>query len=308
MTSRRPVYPGNFACYATIALLKKSDVVVPILIKEEGVKTRGRIKISLGYLLICFCAFSLCTKSTLAQAKNEYDLRAAVVEQFMAARTFEYDVEARKLMTASLEDDYLHNKRLSIRVRSGRVVSFNFDASKITPSGDKAFTADVESFWADLNEMLFATQNERIKFILVKDQWLADGIKFMKSVPRPRLLPFNLVSEKRGKLALSVVKKLMKAVINRDPKIALQVLTQEFQSKFQSQDELEKFLFGSADPSYAAYEVNTLTQKDTKEMEVRVKLFRVVKGKRGITSQDVRLTVREGKSDWNIDDFELVSG
>ncbi len=270
-------------------------------------KIRGRVKIWSGCLLASLFAFSLCSKSALAQTKNEYDLRGAVVEQFMAARTLEHDVEARKLMTATLEDHYLHNKRLSIRVRSGRVVSFNFDSSKITPSGDKEFAADVESLWADLNEMLFATQYERIKFILVKDQWLANEIKFVKSVPRPRLLPFNLVSEKRGKFALEVVKKLMKALINRDPKVAFQVLTQEFQSQFHSEDELKNFLFGPADPSYAAYEVNTLTQKDPKEMEVRVKIYRVVKGKKGITSQDVRLTVREGKSDWNIDEFELVN-
>jgi hypothetical protein len=98
----------------------------------------------------------------------------------------------------------------------------------------------------------------------------------------------------------------MKGVLNRDSQLAMQSLTQSFQSRFKSQEELETFLKGPADPYFAAYELQTLTQKDPKEMEVKLAMISVSKGKRGSKSQDARLVVREGKTDWNVDEFELV--
>jgi hypothetical protein len=234
------------------------------------------------------------------------DLRALAVENFMAARTLRDNVEARKLMTAALEQDYQRGKRLSIRVRSGRIVAFNYDPASIKSSGDKAFEGQVESLWADLNEQVFATQYERIKFIKFKDDWLADEIEFLKSVPGRRVLPFNVVSEKRGKLAVETVKKFMKDFINRNPTLAIESLTQEFQNRFRSQQELEAFLVGPTDPYYAAYELHTLTQTDPREMEVKLKIYLVSKGKKGAESQEARLVVKEGKTDWNIDQFEFI--
>jgi hypothetical protein len=236
------------------------------------------------------------------------DLRALALENFMAARTLRDNVEARKLMTASLEEDYLRSKRLSIRVRSGRIVAFNYDPASIKGSGDRSFEAQAESLWADLNEQIFATQYEKIKFVKLKDDWLADEIEFLRSVPGRRLLPFNVVSEKRGKLAVNTVKKFMKDFINRNPKLAMQSLTQEFQSRFKSQEELETFLAGPTDPYYAAYELHTLTQTDPREMEVKLRIYLVSKGKKGAESQEARLVVKEGKTDWNIDMFEFVKG
>lgn len=256
-------------------------------------------------VLFAFC-LGLAGDTGSAQAGGITDLRALAVENFMAARTLEHNVEARKLMTASLEEDYLRGKRLSIRVRSGRVVAFNFDPASIKGSGDKQFEVEVESLWADLNEQVFATQYERIKFVKVKEDWLADKIEFLRSVPGRRLLPFNVVSEKRGKLAIGVVKKFMKDFISRKPKLAMQSLTQEFQSRFKSQEELEAFLAGPTDPYYAAYELHTLTQKDPKEMEVKLRIYLVSRGKKGAESQEARLIVREGKTDWNIDEFEFI--
>jgi len=240
-----------------------------------------------------------------AQNPNASDLRAAAVESFMAARTLPHNVEARKLMTASLEDDYLRAKRF-IRVRSGRVVAFDFNAANIRATSDKEFAVEVESLWADLNEQIFATVYERLKFIRLKDEWLVNDIDFLRSEPRRRLLPFNVVSEKRGKLALGVAKKFMKGVLNRDPQLAMLSLTQSFQSRFKSQEELESFLKGPDDPRFSAYELQTLTQKDPKEMEVKLTLVSVSKGKRGSKSQEARLVVREGRTDWNIDEFELA--
>lgn len=245
--------------------------------------------------------------SAEAQTVGGTDLKALTVEQFMAARTLEHNVEARRLMTAGLEQDYTRGKRLAIRVKSGRVVAFNFEPSAIRVSGEKEFEVEVESLWADLNEQVFATQFEKIKFVRVKDDWLADEIEFLRSVPGRRLLPFNVVSEKRGKLALGVAKKFMKNFVNRNPTLAMLSLTQEFQSRFKSQEELEHFLGGEADPYYAAYELHTLTQKDPREMEVKVKIYLVSKGKKGVASREARLVVKEGKTDWNVDDFEFIA-
>ena len=182
------------------------------------------------------------------------DLKAAAVEAFMSARTLEHNVEARKLMTADLEHDYLHKKRLSIRVRSGRVVAFDFDPAKISQSGDKEFSLDVESIWADLNEQVFATQYERIKFLKVKNEWLANDIDFIRSVPGKRLLPFNVESDKRAQLALAVVKKFMKAVVNHELKSAIQSTTQEFQTNIGGQEKLEQLLTGPVEPHYTGYD------------------------------------------------------
>ena len=255
--------------------------------------------------LLVFCLKGLSSESA-EQKVSSSDLRALAAENFMASRTLENNVETRKLMTADLEHDYLRGKRLSIRVRSGRVVAFDFDPSSIKASNDNEFSVEVESLWADLNEQIFATQYERIKFIKLKGDWLADKIEFLRSVPGRRLLPFNVVSEKRGKMAIGVAKKFMKDLVSRNPKLAVQSLTQDFQSRFKSQEELEAFLVGPADPYYAAYELHTLTQKDPKEMEVRLKIYLVSKGKKGQGSREARLIVKEGKTDWNIDEVEFI--
>ncbi|MFN8008486.1 MAG: hypothetical protein U0V70_15990 [Terriglobia bacterium] len=235
------------------------------------------------------------------------DAKTAAVDLFMQARTLESDVEARKLMTANLENHYLRNKRLSVRVRSGRVVAYNFDPDKIAMLGDKAFRLEVESLWADLNEIVYATQIEKIKFLKVREEWLADEIDFIKTVPRPRVLPFNVASEKRGKDALATAKIFMKGLINRNAKMVTQRLTQDFQSRYSSPQEMEKFLFGPEEPHFVAYEPNSLTQIEPGEMEVRVRIFLVAQGRRGSASQEARLTVKEGRSDWNISDFEFLS-
>ena len=225
----------------------------------------------------------------------------------MAARTLPNNVEARKLMTASLEEDYIRGKK-SIRMRSGRVVAFDFKAADIKSPNDKEFSVEVESLWADLNEQIFATVYERLKFIKLKEDWLANDIDFLRSEPRRRVLPFNVVSEKRGKLAMAVAKKFMKGVLNRDPQLAMQSLTQDFQSRFKSQEELETFLKGPADPYFAAYELQTLTQKDPKEMEVKLAMISVSKGSavprartRGWWCAKARLTGTSMSLSWSSD-------
>lgn len=271
-------------------------------------KSLGQQTSGLGFPFGFGAVVLLLAANALAQKPDSSDLRALAVEAFMTARTLPHNVEARKLMTDSLEEDYLRGKRLSIRVRSGRVVAFDFGPAAIKGHGDRAFEVEVESLWADLNEQVFATQYEKLKFIKLETEWLANDIEFLRSAPGRRLLPFNVASEKRGKLAIAVAKKFMKGVINRDHRVTLQSLTQNFQSRFASQEELEKYLVGPADPAFAAYELQTLTQKDPKEMEVKLRIYLVSKGKRGASSQEARLVVKEGKTDWNIDEFELVKG
>ena len=252
-----------------------------------------------------FLIFFLCLGSLLSLENTPFDLKAAVVEAFMSARTLEHNVEARKLMTAALEHAYLHKKRLSIRVRTGRVVAFNFDPSKIVPSGDKEFSLDVESIWADLNEKVFATQYERIKFLKVKDEWLANDIDFIRSVPGKPLLPFNVESDKRAQLALATARNFMKAVVNHDLRTAIQHTTQEFQTNVGGKEKLEQLLTGPAEPHYTAYDLRTFTQKDKKEIEMKVGIYLVHQGKRGVIVNEARLTLRQGKTEWNIDDFQL---
>jgi hypothetical protein len=252
-----------------------------------------------------FLIFFLCLGSLLSLENTPFDLKAAVVEAFMSARTLEHNVEARKLMTADLEHAYLHKKRLSIRVRTGRVVAFNFDASKIVPSGDKEFSLEVESIWADLNEKVFATQYERIKFLKVKDEWLANDIDFIRSVPGKPLLPFNVESDKRAQLALATARNFMKAVVNHDLRTAIQHTTQEFQTNVGGKEKLEQLLTGPAEPHYTAYDLRTFTQKDKKEIEMKVGIYLVHQGKRGVIVNEARLTLRQGKTEWNIDDFQL---
>jgi len=261
-----------------------------------------------GFWLGCFALiFCLCCGNVFPLENAPSDLRAVVVEAFMAARTLEHDVDARKLMTANLEHHYLHKKRLSIRVRSGRVAAFDFDPVKIVQSGDKEFSLEVESIWADLNEQVFATQYERIKFLKVKNEWLADDIDFIRSVPGKRLLPFNVESDKRAQLALAVVNRFMKAVVNHDPKSAIQSTTQEFQTNVGGQERLEQLLTGPIEPHYTAYDRRTFTQKEKKEIEMKVGLYLVNKGKKGVIVKEARLTLRQGKTEWNIDNFQIES-
>lgn len=256
---------------------------------------------------VSYLAVSLIPSSVsiFSLQNSSSDLKAAVVEAFMSARTLEHNVEARKLMTADLEHDYLHKKRLSIRVRSGRVVAFDFDPAKIAQSGDKEFSLDVESIWADLNEQVFATQYERIKFLKVKNEWLANDIDFIRSIPGKRLLPFNVESDKRAQLALAVVKKFMKAVVNHELQSAIQSTTQEFQTNIGGQEKLEQLLTGPVEPHYTAYDLRTFTQKDKKEIEMKVGLYLAHRGKKGVIVAEARLTLRQGKTEWNVDDFQL---
>jgi hypothetical protein len=302
------VLGGFFSEVAVNCCRREAFIVVSTLLSQIKIEPHVPRRSSLNPLLwVGFLVpiFFLCVGNLSSLENPVVDLKSAVVEAFMAARTLEHNVEARKLMTADLEHDYLHKKRLSIRVRSGRVVAFNFDPAKIVQSGDKEFSVEVESVWADLNEKVFATQYERIKFLKVKNEWLANDIDFIKTVPGKPLLPFNVESDKRAELALAVVRSFMKAVVNNHLNTAIQHTTQEFQTNVGGKDKLEQLLTGPVEPHYSAYDLRTFTQKDRKEIEMKVGIYLVHRGKKGVIINEARLTLRQGKTEWNIDDFQL---
>ena len=170
-------------------------------------------------LIICVQVLSATVFGLLALAISQdsaQDSKVSVVKTFMAARALRHNVEARKRMTARLEKAYLRGKRLSIRVRSGRVAAFNFRPTSIFPIDHEKFLVSVESTWVDLNNQVSSTVLEQIKFIKINREWVADKITFLKSIPRHPVLPFNIVSEKRAKFALRVAKRFMKHIVDRD--------------------------------------------------------------------------------------------
>jgi hypothetical protein len=70
-------------------------------------------------------------------------------------------------------------------------------------------------------------------------------------------------------------------------------------------DQLEQLLTGPTEPHYSAYDLRTFTQKDRKEIEMKVGIYLVHRGKKGVIINEARLTLKQGKTEWNIDDFQL---
>ena len=227
------------------------------------------------------------------------------VKAFMAARTLRHNVEARKLMTAGLEKRYLRGKRLSIRVRSGRVATFDFSPAAIFPLGDDKFQVSVESTWVDLNNQVSSRVNEQIRFVKIRGDWLADEIKFLRSDPRRPIMPFNVASEKRAKFAMMVAKRFMRHLIDRNLEAASQLLTQGFQSRFENQRVMSEFLLGSEDPAYVAFEVTSLVQTETDRMTMGTTLYLAASGETGFERLETSLILKRGSLDWVVDGVEF---
>ncbi len=228
-----------------------------------------------------------------------------VVKAFMAARTLRHNVEARKLMTAGLEKRYLRGKRLSIRVRSGRIAAFNFSPAAIFPLGKDKFQVSVESTWVDLNNQVSSRVNEQIRFVKIRGAWLAEEIKFLRSDPRRPIMPFNVASEKRAKFAMMVAKRFMRHLIDRNVEAASQLLTQRFQSRFENQGVMSEFLLGSEDPAYVAFEVTSLVQTEPDRMRMGTTIYLAASGETGFERLDASLILHRGSLDWVVDDVEF---
>ncbi len=231
--------------------------------------------------------------------------KMGAVRAFMAARTLRHNVEARRLMTAELEKRYLRGKRLSIRVRSGRVAAFSLRPASIFPLGKDKFQAAVSSTWVDLNNQVSSRVDEQIRFVKINGDWLAEEIKFLRSVPRRPILPFNVVSEKQAKFAMRVAKQFMRHLINRDVEDATRLLTQGFQSRFESQGGMGEFLLGSDNPAYVAFEVTSLVQTEPGRMTMGTTLYLATRGETGFERLEASLVLKRGSLDWIVDGVEF---
>jgi len=266
------------------------------------VKTTTIVRVLLKIPSLCLCLNLLLP----AAETRPPDSKEAVVNAFMAARTLPDNTEARKLMTAALEGRYLKNKKLSTRVRGGRVAAFDYDPARIQTSGEKEFQVEMNCIWADWNERAYETQIELLKFVKVRNDWLADEIHFVRSVPFRGLPPFSLEQQKSGKDALVVAKKFAKAMVNRDPKLATQCVTEEYQNQFREPGAWENSIAGPSAPHYVAYDLRDATFKGTSEVEVKIGLYLTEGGKRGFNTVEAKLSVQEGRTSWRVDDFQLI--
>lgn len=231
--------------------------------------------------------------------------KVKAVKAFMAARTLRHNVEARKLMTAKLEKRYLRGKRLSIRVRSGRIAAFNFSPAAIFDVGGDKFQVSVESTWVDLNNQVSSRVNEQIRFVKFRGGWLAEDIKFLKSDPRRPIMPFNVASEKRAKFAMMVAKQFMRHLIDRNLEAASQLLTQGFQGRFENQRVMSEFLLGTEDPAYVAFEVTSLVQTEPDRMTMGTTLFLAAGGETGFQRLEASVILKRGSLDWVVDGMEF---
>ena len=264
-----------------------------------GVLTRSFMR-SVYY----FAFFLFHATCTLSQDFDQNSKRAAV-KAFMSSRTLRHDVAARKLMTARLEKKYVQDKRLSIRVRSGRIATFNFDTSSFLRLSCGGFQVTVESIWVDLNNQVSSTVHEQIRFLVIEDVKLADDIKWLKSVPRRPVLPFNVVSEKQGKFAMRIGKKFMRYLVDRNIQKATDLLTQEFQVQFESQEKMKAFLLGSENPAYVGFEVTSLIQTEERQMTMGTAIYLARPGEMGYQKLNASLTLRRGTFEWIVDDLEF---
>ena len=251
--------------------------------------------------------FALLLFPTICALSQDFDQNSkrAAVKACMSSRTLRHDVEARKLMTARLEKKYIQDKRLSIRVRSGRIATFNFDISSILRLSTGGFQVSVESIWVDLNNQVSSTVHEQIRFLAIEDVILADDIKWLKSVPRRPVLPFNVVSEKQGKFAMRIGKKFMRYLVDRNIQKATDLLTQEFQVQFESQEEMKAFLLGSKNPAYVGFEVTSLIQNEERQMTMGTSIYLARRGEMGYQKLNASLTLRRASFEWIVDDLEF---
>jgi hypothetical protein len=248
---------------------------------------------------------SFCFPLILFCQQNASDSKATAVDAFMNARMLEHNVSARNLMTARLENNYLRGKKLSVRVKAGRIISYNFDPSTLGAGDRKEFEVEVQSTWADLNEQVFDTQQEKIKFIWLKNEWMADSIDLLNKVPTPGLPPMDLENAKRVKFAVAMAKKFAKAIINRNISSLLQVTSQEYQKRFSNAQNMIDTL-GSRQPlTYSAFGLKDYSVRNPEQINFTLVFYQVAKGRRGHTLVEARVTTRQGSLDWEVEECQF---
>lgn len=265
--------------------------------------------IRLGKMTLSIVLFFLCLHvHTPAQEKTgDYKKAESIIDAFMIARMLEHNVSARNLMTAELEKDYLRGKKLSVRVKAGRIAAYDFDPSRINLNNPDSFEVDVRSLWADLNEQVFDFQTERIKFKSIRNEWFADQIDLLKKEPVPGLPVMDIENAKRVKLAVAIAKKFARALVTRNTTSLLQVTSQEFQKKFPSYQVMVESLCGPADPFYTAFGLKDYNLLSAEEIDFTLLLYQTSKGKRGFSIKEMQLVTTQGSLDWMVTDFRTTS-
>jgi hypothetical protein len=256
---------------------------------------------SFFWLAFLFCGLS----PLLFSQQNVIDSKIATVDAFMNARMLEHNVAARNLMTARLENDYLRGKKLSVRIKSGRIISYDFDPSSLKPEEGQEFEIVVSTTCADLNEQVYGTQREKIKFTRLNNEWMADDINLIQKEPVPGLPPMDLENAKRIKFAVSVAKKFAKAVIKRDAPSLLQVTTQEYQRRFSNSQSMIDTLGSPRDFTYNAFGLKGYSVKNPEQIDFTMIYYQVSKGKRGHTLIEARVTTHQGSLDWLVEDCQF---
>lgn len=252
----------------------------------------------LAILLFCF-------PLGLFSQENTPDSKATAVDAFMTARMLEHNVTARNLMTARLESDYLRGKKLSVRVKAGRIISYNFDPSTLSAGDSKKFEVEVQSTWADLNEQVYDIQREKIEFIGLKNEWMADNIDLLKKEPVPGLPPMELENAKRVKFAVAVAKKFAKAIINRNISSLLQATAQEYQKRFSNAQNMIDALGSRQNLTYGAFGLKDFSVKNAGQIDFTMVFYQVAKGQRGHTLVEARVTTRQGSLDWEVEECQF---
>jgi hypothetical protein len=237
---------------------------------------------------------------------NAAALKTKVVEAFMSARMLENNVAARNLMTANLEDAYLHNKKLSVRVRSGRIAAFDFDPASIETPNNKEFRITVRSVWADLNEQVYEMETERLKFISLNNEWLADSIDFLKKIPIPGPPPLQMEDVKRFKMAATTAKKFSKAIVNQDGGQIMELTSQKFHNQFISVQALLVPLLNSPDLYCSAYDWRDYKLITPRQIEFKVGFYMARKGGSGFTEVEAIILTEEGASGYTVSSFAVT--
>jgi hypothetical protein len=233
-------------------------------------------------------------------------LKTKVVEAFMSARMLEDNVAARNLMTANLEDAYLHNKKLSVRVRSGRIAAFDFDPASIETPNNKEFHVTVRSVWADLNEQVYEMETERLKFVSLNNEWLADGIDFLKKIPIPGPPSLQMEDIKRFKMAATTAKKFSKAIVNQNGPLIMELTSQKFHNEFKSAQTLLAPLLSTPSLYCSAYDWRDYKVITPKQIEFKVGFYMARKGGSGFTEVEATFLTEEGASGYTVASFALA--
>ena len=104
---------------------------------------------------------------------------------------------------------------------------------------------------------------------------------------------------------MSIGKKFMSYLVDLNTQKATDLLTQEFQVQFESQEEMKAFLLGSKNPAYVGFEVTSLIQNEERQMTMGTSIYLARRGEMGYQKLNASLTLRRASFEWIVDDLEF---